>query len=443
LEAFAPTDFHVARAAYRQESRLTDYMKDLLFLAHRIPYPPNKGDKIRSFNWLKHLAQDWRVHLGTFVDDGDDLRHVAAVQEMCAQTYVRRLRPGVARVRSLTGLVTGKPLTLPYYHDRGMAAWVGDTLTRRRIDAVLVFSAAMAQYLPRDGAGRLRTVCDFVDVDSDKWRQYAGTLSRPMCWLYHREARRLLTFERRVAWRTDASVFVSDAEAALFRRCAPEVAERVVAVHNGVDTEYFSPRREYPNPYRTDELPIVFVGAMDYRPNVDAVTWFAERVLPGVRRSVSGARFFVVGTRPVEAVRRLAEDPAIRVTGAVEDIRPYLAHARLAVAPLRIARGVQNKVLEAMAMARTIVVSAQGLDGIHAEPHREVLLAEGEHAFARQVLKVLEGDVCDIGSAARRRVVKDYAWDRNLRCMQDLLEGESLALQAAGPAHGEALAVAP
>lgn len=418
-------------------------MKDLLFLVHRLPYPPNKGDKIRSFNWLKHLARDWRVHLGTFVDDPDDLRHVSAVQELCAQTYIRRLRPRVARARSLTAFVTGNPLTLPYYYDRGMAAWVRDRIARGSLDAVLVFSAAMAQYLPRQTGARVRTVCDFVDVDSDKWRQYACSLARPMCWLYHREATKLLEFERRTAWLSDASVFVSEPEAALFRGCAPEVAERVTAVNNGVDTDYFSPLREYPNPYQAGEVPVVFVGAMDYRPNVDAVNWFASRVLPDLRRAVPGIRFFVVGSRPGEAVRRLAADASIRVTGTVEDIRPYLAHARLSVAPLRIARGVQNKVLEAMAMALPVVVSPQGLDGIRACGKREVLEADGHEAFVRDVLEVLHGTYPDLGRAARARVVDDYAWSSNLRRMHDLLEGESLPFQPIGADGRPAVAVVP
>src|SRR5262249_13933678 len=240
------------------------------------------------------------------------------------------------------------------------------------------------------------------DLDSDKWSQYSRRMHGPFRWLYRREAEKLFEYERRCAKVFDASFFVSEAEASLFTAKAPEASGRVSVVENGVDTDYFSPQGRYSNPYAADEAALVFTGAMDYWANVDAVTWFSREVLPRVRSGFPAACFYIVGTRPARAVRDLARLPGVRVTGAVPDVRPYLAHARVAVAPLRIARGVQNKVLEAMAMARPLVASPQAVDGIR--PCAELLewTADAPDAYARLLLKLLnQSGTSPLGHAFR------------------------------------------
>ena len=398
-------------------------MNELLFLTHRIPYPPNKGDKLRSFNLLKQLQRDYRVHLAAFIDDEDDWRHVNAVQAMVGECYFVRLTPWRAKLRSLPSLWSETPLSLPYYRDAELQVWIDRLLTERPVRKVIIFSGAMAQYLENPAYGHLRRIIDFVDVDSDKWRQYAESQPWPKSWIYRREARTLLTYERQVAATMDASVFVSTNEAALFKQLVPEAAARVWDIHNGVDVEYFDPTQDYPVPYAAAEMPIVFTGAMDYWANVDAVTWFAREIFPLVRKRVATAHFYIVGARPGKAIKQLAQSPGISVTGAVKDIRPYLAHASVAVAPLRIARGVQNKVLEAMAMARPVVVTPQALDGIVCQPELELIVAQDAAAFADRVCKALLDGADDVAAAARRRVVSDYSWESNLRRFEALLEG--------------------
>jgi sugar transferase (PEP-CTERM/EpsH1 system associated) len=398
-------------------------VNELLFLTHRIPYPPNKGDKLRSFNLLKQLLRDYRVHVGAFIDDEDDWRHVEALQAMAGECYFARLTPWRAKLRSLPALWGDMPLSLPYYRDAAMRAWIDRLLVSRPVRYAVIFSGAMAQYLESPAYSQLRRIIDFVDVDSDKWRQYAASQAWPMNRVYRREARTLLHYERRVAAAMDASVFVSASEAELFKQLAPEVATRVWDIHNGVDVDYFDPAREYPRPYTSAEWPVVFTGAMDYWANVDAVTWFARHIFPSVRRRIATACFYIVGARPAPAVQQLAQLPGIKVAGAVNDIRPYLAHACVAVAPLRIARGVQNKVLEAMAMARPTVVTPQALDGIVCRADQELIVADGEADFADRVCDVLRGTARDVGAAARRRVVGDYSWESNLRRFEALLEG--------------------
>lgn len=417
-------------------------MKELLFLAHRIPYPPNKGDKLRSFNLVKQLGRDYRVHLGALIDDAHDWKYVDDLRAMCGECHFSRLDPPMAKLRSLPALLGGGPLSLPYYRDAGLMRWTRRILRERPVSRVLVFSGPMAQYVERVGAG-VRRVMDFVDVDSDKWRQYAESRRWPMSWIYRREARTLLRYERRIAAVFDASVFVSDSEAALFRRLAPECAGRVWGIHNGVDTAYFDPAQTFAAPYPLYEKPIVFTGAMDYWANVEAVEWFARKVFPKVREADEEARFYIVGARPADEVKALRRLPGVVVVGAVEDIRPYLAHAVLAVAPLRIARGVQNKVLEAMAMAKTVVVTPQALDGIVCEAGRELLLADGEQAYAAAVAKVLEhGPDAALEGAARARVLADYSWETNLRRFASLLEGEVMSAAEAEGAHASTVAQA-
>jgi sugar transferase (PEP-CTERM/EpsH1 system associated) len=266
-------------------------------------------------------------------------------------------------------------------------------------------------------------VIDFCDVDSDKWRQYAHARRWPASWLYARESRRLLAYEREVARRADSALFVSRPEANLFRSLAPESAGKTGHFNIGVDSSFFSPARDYANPYPHGAEPVVFCGAMDYWPNVDAARWCAQEVMPQLRRARPAAVFYIVGARPCAEVRKLEKPGLVCVTGTVPDVRPYVAHAALSVAPLRIARGVQTKVLEAMAMAKTVVLSPQALSGIEATPCSELLLANGAGEFAQQVASALARPDPRIGRAARLCVRKRYAWSTSLDQVVEQIEG--------------------
>ncbi|HRY15968.1 MAG TPA: TIGR03087 family PEP-CTERM/XrtA system glycosyltransferase [Candidatus Competibacteraceae bacterium] len=403
-------------------------MHDLLFLVHRIPFPPNKGDKVRSFHLLRHLAQHYRVWLGTFIDDPDDGRHVDEVRRFCADVYCAPLEPRRAKLWSLRGLATGEPLSLPYYRHAGLQAWIDRVVAEQRIERVLTFSSPMAQYLRCPPYDRLQRVMDFVDVDSAKWAQYADGKPWPLSWIYRRESQRLLAFERAVAQEFAASVFVTEDEAALFRRLAPEIpAERVLAVSNGVDTDYFNPEREYPNPYSAAEQVLVFTGAMDYWANVDAVDGFARTVFPDIRRAAPDSQFYIVGARPAAAVQDLADLPGVHITGTVPDVRPYIAHAAFSVAPLRIARGVQNKVLEAMAMGKAVLATSAAMEGIGASPQggaEGILVADDPVTLAQQALALLANreETGQRGCGNRAWVLRHYDWDINLSRMAAVLE---------------------
>lgn len=401
-------------------------MEDLLFLSQRIPYPPTKGDKIRSFNILRHLARTYRIHLGCFIDDPEDWSHVESVRDLCADSNFIALNPNLAKIRCMTGLLTGEPLSVPYFRDAKLLAWVRQVLDRVEPAVAFIFSSVMAQYLLEAPSRPRRIVMDFVDVDSDKWRQYAATRTWPLGWIYERENRMLLEFDRQIARTMDVNIFVSEPEAELFRRLAPESARRTFAIGNGIDANFFSPDAVYPRPIDMAGPALVFTGAMDYWANVDAVTWFAKDIFPIICESVENASFIIVGSNPTAEVVRLGERAGVHVTGRVADVRPYLANAAAVVVPIRIARGLQNKILEAMAMGKTVITTPQALEGIDAEPGSEVLVAADVANFAHRAIEAIDNPSAHrIGQAARERVVGAYAWPTKLASLDGLIAGTS------------------
>lgn len=386
-------------------------MDGLLFLAHRLPFPPNKGDKIRSFHLLRHLATRYRIYLGTFIDDADDWQYADALAPYCAEIKLLPLHPRRNKFMSLRGLLTGEALTLPYYRNTELTCWANQLAANGAVTRGLAYSSAMAQFMP---TGLTRRIMDMVDVDSDKWMQYAPSQPWPMSWLYAREGRKMRDWEAQVAQNFDTTLLVSHAEAALLQQRVPHARNKIAAFENGVDAAYFSPDRDYPNPYPDGTRAIAFTGAMDYWPNIDAVTWFAEEIFPAIHHQNPHTQFTIVGAHPPTAVQRLAHEPGVVVTGKVADVRPYLAHAACAVAPLRISRGVQNKVLEAMAMARPIVVTPHAAEGIAARAGVDFALAEDSAGFAAAVLRHVLLDDAAMGQAARARILKHYDWGQNL-----------------------------
>lgn len=395
----------------------------LLYLVHRIPYPPNKGDKIRSFHFLQALAAEYQIFLGTFIDDPDDWEYVDALKTFCKDTCCIDLNPKLGKIKSLTGLLSREALSLPYYRNRELREWVDKTISEQGIERVMIFSSPMAQYVEK--YTNLHWMADFVDVDSDKWRQYAQSKNWPASWIYRREAEKLLAYERRIAARADATIFVSEQEAGLFKTLAPESAGKIGFVNNGVDTDRFDPDLPYAIPFANEQKSVVFTGAMDYWANVDAVKWFAEQVLPSINSRRPEVRFYIVGSKPAREVLQLAEnDPAVIVTGRVEDVRPYVAHADVVVAPLRIARGIQNKVLEAMAMAKPIVVTSAAMDGIPGGVDLQVMIADVAEEFADCVLRCLERS--GESAVVNRSYVKNgFSWEQNGQHLCRLLAGET------------------
>ncbi|RIA45601.1 sugar transferase (PEP-CTERM/EpsH1 system associated) [Hephaestia caeni] len=385
---------------------------ELLFLAHRVPYPPDRGDKIRSFHLLKHLSARAKVHLVAFTDDDRDLAHRDALTPWTATRTLVPRRKGQARA-AIEALATGKPVSLTAFADPAVSAACADILSTHPIDTIFCFSGQMAQYLP---ARAQRVIMDFVDVDSAKFAGYADDARVPMAWMMRREARLLGAFERAISARADVSLFVSEAEAALFRGGGGK--GRVIAIENGIDTVRFDPEAAFESVAAPRPL-IAFTGQMDYRPNMEAVRWFAEDILPLIRRT-HDATFAIVGRNPDPAVTALVS-PHVIVTGEVADVRGWLAAASAVVAPLRLARGVQNKVLEAMAMARPVVASAAAAEGI--DHDGTIRTGRDADAIADAVTSLLgnSADAAALGVAARARVIARYGWSARLAPLDALL----------------------
>lgn len=401
-------------------------MQPLLYLCHRIPYPPNKGDKIRSYNMLKFLSQHYDVYLGTFVDDAEDFQYTSIVEELCKSSCILPLNPTLGKIKSLTGFIKGCALGLPYYANRKMQNWVDSVLAEHDSINCLVFSSTMAQYVSGKKYSPLKRYIDFIDIDSDKWAQYQTQASPVMKLVYGYESKKLFEWERKIAKEFDASFFVSEQESDLFKQMVPEAVEKISYFNNGVDTDYFSPDNRYETPYDNGCKAIVFTGAMNYWANVDAVVWFANEVLPAVSEKIPDVKFYIVGFKPDEKVTALAESPHVVVTGAVDDVRPYLAYATVAVAPMHIARGVQNKVLEAMAMAIPTITTQQGYEGINATRNKELMVVDGTQAWIDELNKLLINRPCDdMATAARACVLKSYSWQSSLmRLMQKMQQPE-------------------
>jgi sugar transferase (PEP-CTERM/EpsH1 system associated) len=392
-------------------------MSDILFLAHRIPFPPDRGDKIRSWHILKHLGKLGPVHLACFADDEADAAHLPALRAAMggalgeAHVEVRRIHKAAAGARAL---VTGRPVSLALFDSARLRAFVVRLLARADIATVFAFSGQMAQFVPEDG--RARFVMDFVDMDSAKFAAYAQEAAAPMRWIHRREAARLFAFERETAARADIATFVSEAEAALFR--AQTGLANIRTLSNGIDLAFFDPAAPFVRIEAGCGPVLLFTGQMDYAPNIDAVTWFAREVLP----LVPGARFVIAGRNPVPDVAALASD-RVHVTGAVADIRSWLAAADVVVAPLRIARGIQNKVLEAMAMAKPVVATPAAFEGIEAVPGRDLIVADGAAAMAREIGALLDAPAraAALGRAARRCVEAGYGGDRRLAPLAEIV----------------------
>ena len=386
-------------------------MSGILFLAHRVPFPPDRGDKIRSHHVLKALAELAPVHVGCFAETAADRAADVDLAQLTANWCMpSRTKP--LPIAGLEAIVRGEPVSLTAFRQPELAAWVAHTLERHSIDTIYVFSGQMGQYVPAGWQGRL--VVDFVDVDSAKFEAYAREKALPMAWIEAREARLLRREEARLAARADRTLLVSEAEAALFASRLPSGAgARVSVLGNGIDAAAFDPRRVAPHPALTGPGPhFVFTGQMDYKPNGDAALRAIDRIMPAIRAVHPAAQFHAVGRAPApELVARDGSNGA-RVWGEVPDVRPFLAAADVVLAPLTIARGVQNKVLEAMAMARPVLCTGAAATGLPGKDGVHFAVADNDEALAECALDLLaRRDAAEsMGEAARRLVVETASW---------------------------------
>ncbi len=395
----------------------------LLMLVQRLPYPPNKGEKIRHYNILKHLAESHDIYLGTLIDDPLDWENVKGLQSLVKEIKVVGIQKSAAYLGMGARWLGGMPLSFGFFQNAALQTWVNDIIKRVRPEIAVLCSSNTAPYLMRTGYRPKCVIADFTDVDSQKWEDYVPTKRGPMRWVYAEEARRVRRAEIQIASASDAVTFVSAEETALFKTVCPTVADKAHAVSNGVDIEYFNPAFKAPSP-----LPhgpnFVFTGTMDYWPNVNAVVWFAEHVWPSVHAALPGAHFAIAGGKPNAEVQKLSTLPGIIVTGRIPDVRPYMAAATAIVAPLQIARGIQNKVLEGMAMGKPVICSPGALTGIAAIPSTHIWQADSPATWQDACTALAtQKDISDaLGKAARQFVVDHFSWSSVLKPLDDLIK---------------------
>ena len=399
-------------------------MGDILFLSHRVPFPPDRGDKIRSHHLLRGLAKIAPVHVATFGETAQDMEQKRELKAI-AKSHVLKHRQRPLWLSGVEALITGKPVSLSAFEDLAIRAYVRKTLRDHPVDTIFVFSGQMGQYIPDDFRGRV--IIDLCDVDSAKFEAYAEAGQRR--WINTREARLLSREEERLARRADTTLLISRNEAQLLRRRIDDSAGlNITALGNGIDAGFFDPEQVglQQDLEEGEDPQLVFTGQMDYPPNVAAVEWVMDQVMPRLRQRYSRARFHIVGRAPGEALKARHGENGVRVWGEVADVRPFLKSADVVVAPLLIARGVQNKVLEAMAMARPVVLTPAAATGIDACDGRDFIVADAKgDVFARAIQSLLHDPTRagDIGRAARRFVVEDMGWEAVHRQLAELVSG--------------------
>lgn len=375
----------------------------IFFVCQRVPFPPDRGDKIATFHEIRHLSTKHEVHVFCLADGTSDLANIPGLRDHAASVTAVRVTSSRSRLRSLQALAAGRPLSVAAFDEPALHDAIIRSFDEGRPDLFIVFSCNVAQYAEHF-AGVPR-IMQFHDLNSLKWSQYAERTRFPLRWIYRIEAERLLTYERSIARRFSHALVCTAAEKRDFERCFPGLG--VSLVGNGVDLDYF---RSAGAKKRAGA--IVFTGVMDYFPNVDAVTWFCDRILPSVQAQIPEASFTICGSRPSAAVAHLAKRPGVTVTGRVPDTRPFLNSAEVFVAPLRVARGVQNKVLEALAMGLPCVVSGAAWRGTVIPAGDGILVTDEAAEFAERVVQLLRNATLrvDMATKARAAVEANYRW---------------------------------
>ncbi|MBV8843932.1 MAG: TIGR03087 family PEP-CTERM/XrtA system glycosyltransferase [Bryobacterales bacterium] len=377
---------------------------DICYVSHCVPWPPDKGERIRAFNSVNQLVRRHRVHVACLARDPKEAHADSELRRRCASVHVEVLNAPRAFARALVRFASGRCFSTAFYWNPALDRHIRKVAADCPIAAVILLSSGMAVYAPE----AIPFIADWGDVDSEKWLQYSRT--RFPGFLYAAESRRVRKTECEYAFRSRRAFFTTPNELKLFREIAPEAPAGCAG--NGVDFEFFDPRLPFNLANLRNRQFLVFVGVLNYFPNSDGVCRFAETVFPELRRRNPQLELFLVGRNPAENVLRLASKPGITVTGTVADVRPYLAAARGVIAPLQIARGIQNKVLEALAMGKTVLASKQVCATFAPQLPAGIVPCESVESYVRSVeaLPSPASSNANIRDAAQAR----FSWSENL-----------------------------
>lgn len=392
----------------------------ILYLSHRIPYPPNKGDKLRAFNEIKFLSKNHKIDLFTLYDDLSDAKYIEHLKGFCANVEAEFIQPAIKKIFSLSTLFFSKRSCTEYYfYSRKLHEIVCRNVTEKKYDLIFLYCSSMYQYI--DTRWKIPVVIDFVDVDSDKWIQYSRYASFPKNKIFKIEGGKISSLENEILKNADASFIVTQKEADFLQKSNPD--SKVYAVPNGIDFDFFDSMKVPPNPELAKQDYIVFTGAMDYFPNEDGVIYFYKEIFPAIKKEFPAIKFFIVGRNPGEKVIQLSENKDVVVTGAVDDIRPYIKHAKIAVVPLRMARGIQNKILEAAAMGVAVICTSVAHEGLELIPDHEIIVEDNPAEFASQTINLLQKDSerNRIAVNALKKLHQKYDWPKNLEFMEKII----------------------
>lgn len=393
---------------------------NILFLTHRFPYPPNRGDRIRSYHMLRYLSEHADVWLGTLSAQPPDKESSEVLARLCKGTLIEHWHPHWKWLRAAWSFLCGRTLSEGLFHSRRLHNRLEKLAQTVQFDGIVVFCSSMAQYLDtrsfRDSAAGV--IIDLVDVDSQKWYDYAEKAHGWRKWIYHTEGSRLRKLETELEKRCDALVVVTPEELATYKSFCK--TEKIYAVPNGVDSDFFSPAPDtQPIPKRC-----VFVGALDYHANLDGITWFIQNIWPELIEKHPEAQLDVVGSNPGAQIKRLAQrSPGVNLVGEVEDVRPYLHRSCLVTVPLRVARGIQNKVLEGMAVGKAVIASPESVEGIQAQDGEHLCICSTPREWIMRIDELFQDPArrITLGKQARERILQCYSWDAQLSGLGDLL----------------------
>lgn len=389
---------------------------NILYLVHRLPYPPDKGDRIRAYHMIRYLSQVSHIHLACLADEAIPPEAKSHLEQYCTRVAIVP-QPRWKRLwGAASSMAIGRTATEGVFHStklhEAIRAWSHST----SFHAVIASSSGMVPYARHRDLTGVRAVVDLVDVDSQKWLECARVARGLKQWIFSLEAKRLRKVEQGLPLWAHAVTLISAPEAALYNSFARR--GHVEVVTNGVDKNYFQSAE---NAAPTQGC--VFVGALNYLPNVDAAQWFAKTVWPEIHKRNPQHTFKIVGRRPTGDVLSLKQIPGVEVIGQVPDVRPYLAQARFVVAPLRIARGLQNKVLEAMAMSKAVLASPQALEGLSTALPRPGVEAKSENEWIELACRLFADSqwTADLGKQSRAYIEKEYSWDKGLEPLLRIL----------------------
>lgn len=387
----------------------------ILFVCHRVPYPPKRGGKIRPFNIIRYLGErGHQVTVASLARTEQERDEARDLQKHCARTMVEVISNSAAFPRMLAWAPTNRPSSFGYFYSPALARRIAEEVRSGGYDLIFVHCSSVAPYVSRLSAPL--KVLDFGDMDSQKWREYARYRPFPLSLVYGLEALKLERTERLLAAQFDLCTCTTAAELRSLR--ALTTASPSDWFPNGVDADSFRPAQDGYDP----DL-VAFVGRMDYFPNQQAVLGFCRDTLPRLRARRSGLRFQIVGADPPPHIRALQDLPGVEVTGSVPDVRPFVTRAALTVAPLAIARGTQNKILESMAMGVPVVCSTQAAGGVDAVPGEHLLTADSSDEYVTAILSLLESPArrSELAAAARARVLSHHSWPSSMRRLEEML----------------------